>query len=503
MKKRIRILGAVFAVCFSALAIKAEYIQIEGHEELSAAAQKQQTLKINGIDSRSIIYDRNGARITNTSKGYVYIIKRNMLNINAKNLLNAADASEGDKTSDMYAIYYTENMNEDIRKELEENYDAYVIETGSRYSENQPAAHIIGYLNGQTGVSGLEAKYQNQLYSLSNSTFVYTDAEGTILRGEEPQVSYAEDAFLTTIDIQLQKSTEKILENCGYDSAAVVTESKTGNILAIASTPAYSPRHIEKYMNSKSGCLLNKALQSYPPGSVFKIIVAAAALENGIDTADMKFVCTGEETFGDIRIKCTAVHGEVDIYDAFAESCNCAFIQLGEKTGYEAIYEMADKMGIGTKTLGLTEETAGNITEEQEAAGAGLANMSIGQGQLLATPVQIARITNIIASDGIDRGLHIVDEDMTCKQIISSDTAEEIKKMMRDVVLHGTAAGSSTSECAGKTGSAESGSCIHGWFTGFFPCNNPQYTITVFCENGKSGRESALKVFDQIAHTLR
>ncbi len=463
----------------------------------------QQSLKINGTDTRSIIYDRNGARITDASTDYVYIIKRNMLDMNARQLLEAADAVEGDKTNDTYAIYHTENKNQNIREELENTYNAYVIETGSRYSLNQPAAHILGYLSGNTGAAGIELKYQSRLYSAGNSTFVYTDGEGNILKGTGPYVSYAENAFLTTIDLQIQKSTEKILKECEYDSAAVVLETGTGNILAMASTPSYSPRQMAELLGSSSGCLVNKALQSYPPGSVFKIVTAAAALEAGTVTDKTEFYCSGEELFGDIRIKCMAAHGKLSLQEAFAKSCNCAFIQLGQGTGYEAVKIMAQKMGMGAKALDFSEESCGHITIEQEAAGAGIANMAIGQGTLLASPVQVARITNIIANGGTDTGIHIISAKQENRRAVSEKTAETITEMMRAVMVYGTGAGSTASMCAGKTGSAEAGSMIHGWFTGFFPYNAPEYTITVFCEDGKSGGNSALKVFDQIADTLR
>lgn len=487
----------------AALAVKTEYIQIAGHSELAEAALKQQSLKINGTDCRSIIYDRNGARITDTSKDYVYIIRRSMLDMKARELLADIDASEGDRSNDTYAIYHTENKNKNIRETLEKTYKAYVIEAGSRYSLNQPAAHILGYLNGGAGAAGIEAKYQSRLYSSDNSLFVYTDGEGNILNGESPYLSYAESAFLTSLDLQLQKSVENILENCQYNSAAVVLETKTGDILAAASTPTYSTRQIDRYLGSESGCLVNKVLQGYPPGSVFKIVTAAAAMEAGVDIDEMKFYCSGEEHFEGITIKCTDSHGELSLKQAFAKSCNCAFIQLGQAAGYKAVSEMAKKMGMGIRSIGFNEESAGQITSAQEAAGAGIANMSIGQGSLLLTPLQAARITNIIANGGIDRGVHIISGKTANRRAVSKQTADKIREMMRAVMVYGTGSQSSSYKCAGKTGSAEAGDMIHGWFTGFFPYDSPEYTITVFCEDGKSGGNSALKVFDQIAEVLR
>ena len=149
----------------------------------------------------------------------------------------------------------------------------------------------------------------------------------------------------------------------------------------------------------------------------------------------------------------------------------------------------------------------------EQCSGAAIANLSIGQGELLTTPAQIAHMTNIIAAQGKDPGIHILMEDVKEKdeeslpQIISSKTAENIREMMAQTMISGSASQIKANvSMAGKTGSAESHmggkDVVHGWMTGFVPAEKPEYTITVFVENGQSGSGSAAPVFAQIAEFL-
>jgi cell division protein FtsI/penicillin-binding protein 2 len=169
---------------------------------------------------------------------------------------------------------------------------------------------------------------------------------------------------------------------------------------------------VENYLNSSNEELINKVTQSlYPPGSIFKIIVTAAALENGVVTGDSIFTCKGYEDINGIRINCSREegHGTLTFRDAFAKSCNSAFIQLGMQTGGEAILEMAKAFGVGKKAFqGGIEEKTGLLPGEQDIQGAGIGNLSIGQGKLQITPAQAARITAIVAAGGVDHGLSLI-----------------------------------------------------------------------------------------------
>ncbi|MDF3003443.1 MAG: peptidoglycan glycosyltransferase, partial [Bacillota bacterium] len=267
----------------------------------------------------------------------------------------------------------------------------------------------------------------------------------------------------------------------------------------------------------------NKVTQSlYPPGSIFKIIVAAAALESGVVTEDSQFFCKGYEEINGIRINCSKEegHGEINLRDAFAKSCNSAFIQIGQMTGAESIIEMAKAFGIGEKAFqDYVEEKTGTLPGEYDIQGAGIGNLSIGQGKLLITPAQATRVTSIIAAGGIDHGLSLIrgttengkttyEKKRPSKRVLSKQTADFIAEMMVDTVNYGTANNLTGAgiAIAGKTGSAEAAShgrmVVHGWFTGFFPVDDPEYVITVFVESGGSGRASAVPLFRQMAEYL-
>jgi peptidoglycan glycosyltransferase/penicillin-binding protein 2 len=291
----------------------------------------------------------------------------------------------------------------------------------------------------------------------------------------------------------------------------------------VAAAPSYDPARVEEYLDSSNEELLNKATQSlYPPGSIFKIIVAAAALESGAATEESTFYCNGYEEIGGVRINCSSEegHGEISLRDAFAKSCNSAFIQIGTQLGGEAIREMAASFGVGRQVFqGEIEEKSGLLPEPRDVQGAGIGNLSIGQGKLLITPAQAARITAIIASGGLDRGLTLVKGTMEGgktkylrkppeRRVVSRKTADGIKALMIDAVDYGTANNLNIpgTVVAGKTGSAEAAyrgeMVVHGWFTGFFPAEAPRYVVTVFVEQGGSGRSSAVPLFRQMAEYL-
>ena len=268
-------------------------------------------------------------------------------------------------------------------------------------------------------------------------------------------------------------------------------------------------------MRSDTGELVNKVTQGeYPPGSIFKLVVAAAALEAGCDP-DMQFTCSGAETVNGHSVSCETGgeygHGEITMEEAMAYSCNCAFIQLGQKTGAESIIAMAEKLGLGNVVLeGYPGEKEGNLMTVRQSSGAAITNLSIGQGETLVTPLQVANMMSIIANDGVDTGLSLImekekeDEGIRC---LNSETVTALQKMMDAVIEYGTASELDiTVPAGGKTGSAESmqggKEVIHGWMTGYFPTEDPEYTVTVFIENGRTGKGSAGPVFSEVTEYI-
>ena len=195
-------------------------------------------------------------------------------------------------------------------------------------------------------------------------------------------------ALVTTVDAGLQAQVEKILREEQVSGAAVVLQAKTGQVLAMASTPVFNPNDVDSYLGSDGGELINKAVQGqYPPGSVFKIAVAAAALESGIVSPEDTFICDGSTTVNGVELICEEKpegHGELNLEEALAQSCNCYFAQMGAKIGSETIIEMAERMGLGSAAIeGFPDEAEGNFPSRSERLYSGLSNLSIGQGSLL------------------------------------------------------------------------------------------------------------------------
>jgi len=240
------------------------------------------------------------------------------------------------------------------------------------------------------------------------------------------------------------------------------------------------------------------------------------------------YYCSGAVDINGLTFKCYSYyeggHGELDLEKAFALSCNSYFIELCQKIGYKRLVEMAQRFGLG-KTTGIFEqgvaEFSGNLPDKDaNYSRADIANLAIGQGVLLATPVQVADLTATIANGGIKNRVNIVDSlvddngraidrirvSQGCR-IISKETADKVKKLMEAVTLNGTGTEAVVGYyggAGGKTGSAETGSkdIVHAWFAGYFPATEPRYSVAVFVEDGRMGGKSAAPVFAEIARKM-
>lgn len=523
MSKNLKKIMLAIAALILALVFRLAYIQLIGEEELAAATRAQSLIALEGSNTRGIIYDRNGEALVADSKRYIYIIKADLFDYGARSMLRSLGADEVNGDNDGYVVFSSEDYDKDTGKKLIEEYNAYILQASARYSDEQTAAHLIGYVNKQdsSGAAGLELMYDEQLAGLNRHLYAVADVKGNILPGrgliitsDSEKDSYVKTGIRTTVDKEMQQAVEEIIGDVENDCAVVVLDSVSGGIAAMAVTPGFNPNDVNSYLKGSGDELMNKATQGeYAPGSVFKIVVAAAALEKGIDT-DQVFDCSGSVSVGNLNIGCETGgdtgHGQINFEDAFAQSCNSFFIKLGQETGADDIVDMAEKMGLGQTALkGYPQESAGHLMTEQERYGDAIGNLSIGQGETLVTPLQIARMTNIIANGGIDKGVHILmEEESSDEQVISRTTAETIGKMMEEVTISGTASGlellndDGSPKAALKTGTAEYAGegtyNTHGWITGYTPCSEPEYVITVFVEGGTSGSGSAGPVLEKI-----
>ncbi|MGN0703099.1 MAG: peptidoglycan D,D-transpeptidase FtsI family protein [Lentihominibacter sp.] len=527
MKKNLKRILVMASVILLALVFRLAYIQVYGSDDLSAATRAQSMIALKGSNTRGMIYDRNGQPLVADSKKYIYIIKEDEFDVHAEKLLRKLSAEEVGSDNEGYRVYSSEHYNRSCGKSLIENNNAYILQASARYSDDQLAKHLIGYVNKEdnSGAAGLELMCDDQLSALNRRVYAVADVAGNILQGrglviasDENDDSIITKGIRTTIDKEIQSAVENIIEAESSPCAAVVMDVKTGGILAMACTPEYDQENIQQYLNDGGDELINKVTQGeYPPGSVFKIVTAAAALENGVDIS-RKYECSGSVKLGDIEIGCETGgeegHGTIGLEEAFALSCNSFFVQLGMETGADNIISTAEKLGLGQKILkGFPQESSGHLMDAEQRYGTAIGNLSIGQGQTLTTPLQIAVMTNCIASGGINRDAHLLmsDEEEN-RQVISENTAEAIGGMMKAASLYGTASSldlktdTGDVKAAVKTGSAEYGisgeNSSHGWITGYTPCDEPEFTITVFVENGGSGSLSAGPLFEKIIKYL-
>ena len=526
MIRNIKIISAVVLAIFIALTIRLAYIQIIGHEQLAAATRAQSLITLEGSNTRGIIYDRHGAALVADKKNYVYIIKESEFDSNATRLLQKVDARQVSSDNDGYCVYSSQGYDKEIGHRLIKDCNAYILQAAARYNENQTAAHLIGYVNkmDSSGAAGLELMYDEELSGLNRKVYAVADVKGNILPGrglliasDDEKDSYVKDGIRTTIDKDLQLKVEETIDAKktveGKNCAVVVLDCQGGGVVAMACTPDFDPTKAEVYLDSDGSELINKATQGeYPPGSIFKIIVTAAALEAGVPE-NKTYNCSGHVDMDGITIACDTGgdegHGLIDMDDAFALSCNSYFIQLGREIGDDTIIKTAQAMCLGKPQLaGFPQESAGHLMTAGESMGNGIGNLSIGQGETLVTPLQMAAATNIIACVGMDKGVHILmDEEVEERQVISANTAGVVAKMMKKTSEEGTgiivkSPETGKARAAVKTGTAEymtgDEDRSHGWMTGFAPCENPEYVITVLVEDGGSGAASAGPIFENI-----
>jgi len=326
------------------------------------------------------------------------------------------------------------------------------------------------------------------------------------------------DVYLT-LDAGLQKEIYNLFN--GRKGAAIFMDPYNGEILSLVSSPSYDPNEsVLKFIRSEDSPLLNRAIMGvYPPGSIFKLVTSIAALESKSVSHDTGFVCTGKINIGRDELNCWNKdgHGYVDMEKAIAWSCNVYFCHAGLLTGADKINEYANLFGFGKKTgIELFGESNGFVpskewkrAEKKETWYPGdTANFSIGQGYLLVTPLQMARMVASIANRGGLVEPHILrrvgDTDIDNFKIRFLNIAKEnidtvragMQKVIEDPDGTGRGAASEIVSISAKTGTVQVGPGIipHGWFVGFAPSEDPKICFAVFLENGGSGGDAPAEI---------
>ena len=417
------------------------------------------------------------------------------------------------------------------------------------YPEGELAAHIIGYAGSvgklptgpinfneplweeSEGRSGLEKIYNAQLTGEPGVKKLLFDENGNKLLEEQVKRPRPGGTLVTTIDLKWQQLAEKILRGGCKRGAFVVIDVVTGEVLVMASRPSFdlnsfipgiSTEAFKQMQEDPSQPLFGRAFQSaYPPASSFKPIVALVALNNGVVTENSTIYCPAAISIGRTVFKnwSRGPEGSINVKRAIARSCNTWFYQVGIDIGPNSFLSLARRLGFGEKTgLPLVGETAGLVPndewmlkhEKRRILDGDTANLSIGQGSLLASPLQVAQAMAGIANGGALPKLRLIGQVQDTRGRVvqapvperknslglSEKAVQVVHQGMSDVIHAGGGTGRSASlgyaELCGKTGTAQWGPKSKNqrlaWFAGFMPRANPRYAFAVLYE-GRPGEK--------------
>jgi len=581
--RRIEISRIAVGAILSMLAVAYWIVQIVRGEYFFNLSENNRIRAVKITAPRGYVLDRNGTALVENEPAYTLHLYRResknldesvrfivaLLDLNPDVVRSRVD--RGRRGPEYVPIPIAENLSiEEVSaveaRAAEHPEFAITVSQRRQYIRGGSAAHALGYLSEATpeqikasnnaygvgdwiGQKGVEGAYERLLAGVNGERRVIVDSHGReVNEANRLEASPGENLFLT-LDSKLQQIAEDYFrERVG---AAVAMDAKTGEILALVSSPTYDPNWFTRRVTSAEWNellenpdkpLQNRAIQNmYSPGSVFKPFIAYGALAMGLVDPDMKIFCPGHAEFYGRDFHChkKGGHGLVNLRDAIKESCDVYFYNLGKKLGIDRIAEIATSFGFGKPTgIDLAFEKIGLVPSEDWALKRRKArwypsetiSVSIGQGPLLVTPMQVARALAGLVEDGRLPTPHLFyasqapGTNAPLRYTAESSTAMSIAPEQLKIVLNGmwavvneaggTAFGSRVPgfEMGGKTGTAQvvgKGVTIkagvdksklqdNAWFAGFGPVADPQMVVVVFIENGGHGNLAAAPLAKQL-----
>lgn len=374
-------------------------------------------------------------------------------------------------------------------------------------------AHIVGRYN--KGLTGIEEAENIRLLSVSRNSFslMLNDMVGEKNPGNN---------VVTTLNLKLQQIAYDALKD--KRGAVAVMEPGTGKILAMVSKPSYDPNTIEELWDSlvkdkeEESPLFNRAAQGlYPPGSTFKLLTTLEFIRENPEYTEYEYDCSGSISHEGMIIHCynNKSHGEVDLMESFAKSCNTSFSSIGRELDINAFRSLCEDF-LYNKELPVAMASKPSRFELKEGSSGIKEKMqtSIGQGNTLVSPLHNLMIASAVANKGVMMRPYVVDriESFSGRMVkgyvpqeyaapMTVTEADYLKRLMKEVVTEGTAdeLKSLKVSAAGKTGSAEQeGKPAHAWFIGFAPVGEPEIAISVIVESSGSGSEYAVPIAREI-----
>ena len=575
-KRRVVSLAAVTGIAFVALLGQLWYLQVLEGGKLQEMSERNR-VRIRPVAApRGILFDRNGLALVDNRPAFTLsLIPREIddrdtvmarLSVLLKiPLSELQDALERVPPDSFRPVRVRRGLTlEEVTKVEERRLElpGVVVEVEPQrvYPTSTFAAHLLGYVRevsddqmkqgryrrgDMIGQSGLERLLDEYLRGRDGGERIEVDALGRpvqVMRREEPDPGAQ---VITTVDRRIQEAAERAM--AGRSGAVVVMDPRNGDVLAMTSSPAFELDRLAGNLDKEEWLkvirdpltpLMNRALQSqYAPGSVFKVVVAAAGLQEGSLTPMDRIYCNGEFHLGQWTFKDwkEGGHGHVDTRTALIHSCNIFFYQAGLKVGPAAIARYAEAFGLGAPSgIDLGGEKPGLVpfldgrrrVDGRKWQAGDTVNMAIGQGQVLVTPMQVARMMSAVANGGVlwrprlvqrvervDGSLaYSSSSKMTGRVDLSPIVWAFLRHALSGVVNEGGTGGAARIpgiEVAGKTGTAQSVNKSdaakgqdHAWFASFAPAQDPEVVVVVLVERGGKGGQVAAPIAHQIYQSI-
>lgn len=557
---RIFLFIAAVIIFYSLIILRLFYMQIVDEEKYKEIAESN-SRKTKVIKAqRGKIYDRYGRLLATNVAGYkvVYLLGNNAKDHmdKVKKIAELTGESEEKikksiETGEVFRYtgeneiindYPEEKAHKLIEKLSDYPYLNVIYYTKRKYLNGNMASHVLGYVRNISpseyeklkdkgynstdviGKKGIEKQYDDALRGKDGYEYIEVNSRNKLVKKLDTKPAVPGKDIYLTIDMELQNYVTETMK--GFKGAAILMDIKTGEIIAMVSVPEYdivkfssklSGKEWQEIQNNPAKPMLNRAtVGEYPPGSIFKPISALAVLESGISPKETIFDL-GYFTMGSIKWACWEPrgHGVVNLEKSLMISCNVYYYNMGKRIGYEKIAETARRFGLGAVTgIDIPEEKDGNIPDKewkkkkmkQPWYGGDTINMVIGQGYVLATPMQMVRAYAMFANNGIGYKPRLVDKMIGNDSIIEYTKPEnnlnisikdEYKKILgealRKTVTNGTAGRVNNIlgdiEVAAKTGSAQNSQSklTHAWMAGYAPYKKPEIAFVVLVEGSGHG----------------
>lgn len=567
-KKRALVTMFIFYFLIIVIVVNLFRVMIIKGEEYYAIAEDQWTSSVKIQARRGSILDRNLKELAVSANVYrvdldlktirEYLEKKALtyediapkiaesLDMNVEKVLKVLNTkdSKGNPAGSAYLIRRVEKQKVDKVKELKIPGIIISPDTKRYYPNNAYLAHVLGStdIDGK-GLTGIELMYDEELTGVDGFRIVELDAKSRDLPYSISEYIDPIDGknVVLTIDEKIQFFAEKAASQALIDNKAkavsiLVMNPENGEILAMVNKPDFNPNTVRDEVatyDELQKLWRNRAVNDiYEPGSIFKIITAVAAIEEGVVSENDTFVCNGSKEVGGRIIHCwkRTGHGTIDFHGILENSCNVGTMELGERLGAETLNKYIKRFGFGEKTgIDLPGEARGIIKKTEDISSVDLATISFGQTNT-TTPVQFMAAVNAIANDGVwvrphlmkeisyydNEFNYIVDkkfEDYGEKRVVSEEISKEVREILEKVISEGSGKRAFIEgyEIAGKTGTAQkvdpetgtygAGKYISS-FVGFAPASDPKVSIFVSIDEPSAGEYYAGVITTPVARQL-